>query len=919
MIVWQKPKRFFRMALACLCSLCALPVLFPAGLFGVVSAATTAPEYMLKMDMSKEAELNAERPLFTSVSGLEDGTYVFSFDYYNTSTVASGAFYAATWSFWNLDKQADGGTIGSGNGSIRMTRTFTNDSRSNGRMTVGIDQHGQMSGGVFYAWNFKLVKEGGDGTNLLANPDFKNGSLKDWNYAFSGWFEQDANPDPNGVCSAVEYDETLIGLDDGKTYMLKMDMDRAISSGQSWTELNVSDYAGTDIPGEEIPGTYTFSYDYYVSYSEDTGMLQNRISTGGTVVDYGTLPQGRGTVSRTFTVTADSPSFWVGFMSAESKGGVAYFWNLKLVKEGSDENRLLNKSLRKGTLKGWRYVNQYGYIPDDATEKEYFSVVEYSNALTTMTSLGASYRSGTNPGVRFGFTVANVGVAYATACAEGESRTDYTRNLTNATVRVDGVNRRILDMGALVSTDEAAVTGHTARSFAARNLYAVENGVVTFTMVVTGIPESENQVTLYACPYVQYATQEGSAFLYGTVLSDVYTTGGSLTASVSRTGYSNLSAAAMREQIVSLADTAPTGGTTYYISPYGDDANSGDSPEQAWKTLAAYAANGSRFREGDSLLLERNGVYRGSVYLRSGMLYGAYGEGEKPRIYGSPRSYSEPGDWLPTDRTNVWRCAETFPQDVGSIFFDGGRRAGIKKLHTPDALQQNYDFYHDPEDGSLYLYLEQNPTAVHRDIELGVASCILAGGASAQDIVIENLCLQYCGAHAIAFDNGARNITVRGCVIGWIGGCLQNPGVNDVRFGNGIQFWNACSDILIEDCWVYQIYDAGLTHQGSSGRVENVTYRRNLVEYCVYGFELFLGGSEGMHHILYEDRRNPTHPLRKTSTAAAHRRRRSIPLRSNGRPYTGPYRLRRPGEWQRQAGCHRWFRRRRTAAASMAR
>lgn len=325
------------------------------------------------------------------------------------------------------------------------------------------------------------------------------------------------------------------------------------------------------------------------------------------------------------------------------------------------------------------------------------------------------------------------------------------------------------------------------------------------------------------------------------------------TAAIPRTGRSDPSAGERRQQILDYPDTKPVGGTVYYISPSGDDANAGDSPAQAWRTLGGYEAHLPQVQAGDSLLFERGGIYRGHVSLRTGVFYGAYGQGEKPRIYGSPRNYDAPEDWQPTNRPGVWRCADTFPQDVGSIFFDGGRQVGIKKLHTLDAVQNDYDFYHDPADGSLYLCLAQSPAALHREIELGVAMCILSVGGAVHDIVMENLCIQYGGAHAIAFSDGAHAITVRGCVVAWIGGCLQNPGVNDVRFGNGIQFWNACADICIEDCWVYQIYDAGLTHQGGAGRVENVTYRRNLVEYCVYAFELFLGGDEGMHRIRYED------------------------------------------------------------------
>ena len=46
--------------------------------------------------------------------------------------------------------------------------------------------------------------------------------------------------------------------------------------------------------------------------------------------------------------------------------------------------------------------------------------------------------------------------------------------------------------------------------------------------------------------------------------------------------------------------------------------------------------------------------------------------------------------------------------------------------------------------------------------------------------------------------------------------------------------------------YVYQVYDAGLTHQLSSGGTNNcimkdVVYTNNLIEYCVYSIEYFLG------------------------------------------------------------------------------
>jgi hypothetical protein len=54
-----------------------------------------------------------------------------------------------------------------------------------------------------------------------------------------------------------------------------------------------------------------------------------------------------------------------------------------------------------------------------------------------------------------------------------------------------------------------------------------------------------------------------------------------------------------------------------------------------------------------------------------------------------------------------------------------------------------------------------------------------------------------------------------------------------VRYGNGFEVVDGCCDILVENNWVYQCYDAGITHQSSfqPGCVqENIVFRGNLIE-----------------------------------------------------------------------------------------
>ena len=81
-------------------------------------------------------------------------------------------------------------------------------------------------------------------------------------------------------------------------------------------------------------------------------------------------------------------------------------------------------------------------------------------------------------------------------------------------------------------------------------------------------------------------------------------------------------------------------GSAYYVSNSGNDANSGLSPAQAWKSLEKI--NATNFLAGDSILFERGGVWNGTLYPKGSGLPGegnsiyvdAYGDGAAPLIMG---------------------------------------------------------------------------------------------------------------------------------------------------------------------------------------------------------------------------------------------------------------------------------------------
>ncbi len=79
--------------------------------------------------------------------------------------------------------------------------------------------------------------------------------------------------------------------------------------------------------------------------------------------------------------------------------------------------------------------------------------------------------------------------------------------------------------------------------------------------------------------------------------------------------------------------------TTYYVSNSGSDSNSGMSESSPWKSLTK--VNSYFFMAGDKILFKRGDSWEGTITVKTSgtegkpITYGAYGSGDKPKIYGS--------------------------------------------------------------------------------------------------------------------------------------------------------------------------------------------------------------------------------------------------------------------------------------------
>jgi hypothetical protein len=106
----------------------------------------------------------------------------------------------------------------------------------------------------------------------------------------------------------------------------------------------------------------------------------------------------------------------------------------------------------------------------------------------------------------------------------------------------------------------------------------------------------------------------------------------------------------------------------------------------------------------------------------------------------------------------------------------------------------------------------------------------------------------YTGIHHFGALGPVENMVIEGCIMGFCGGKdLHLPNV--VSLGNAVEFWSQAVNIDIHDNYIFQSYDAALTHQGptkvaTEGQTANtdytnIKYRDNLLEYNTYDIEAF--------------------------------------------------------------------------------
>lgn len=300
---------------------------------------------------------------------------------------------------------------------------------------------------------------------------------------------------------------------------------------------------------------------------------------------------------------------------------------------------------------------------------------------------------------------------------------------------------------------------------------------------------------------------------------------------------------------LTLSLSATGVGRTYYLSSTGNDGNDGLSPEKAWKTLSK--VNDNALAPGDRVLFHCGEVFRGQLKPKSGKLsspvyYGSYGEGIKPVIEPSIDA-SAVSHWEKVGK-KLWRCVLPTETEIGNIIFNDGEAGCAWKVDRREQLKKDLHFCWIKDEKTVYMISEANPGERFSSIELAERHHVI-DESGCHDVTYEGLWLRYGAAHGIGGSN-VQHITILNCDISWIGGStnyIDNEG-RSVRYGNGIEFWSGAEDVLVENCRVWECWDAGLTNQSNvpDAVQRNIVFRGNEVWNCEYSYEYWQQGDRAV-------------------------------------------------------------------------
>ena len=283
----------------------------------------------------------------------------------------------------------------------------------------------------------------------------------------------------------------------------------------------------------------------------------------------------------------------------------------------------------------------------------------------------------------------------------------------------------------------------------------------------------------------------------------------------------------------------------YYISASGCDQNDGLTPETPLQTVAVLEGLGE---PGDSVLFRRGDTWRmpDVVELRSGVTYGAYGEGEKPRLLGSHRNYGEASLWEATGEADLWRHSFGFETEVCHMVFDEGAAWAVRRRSLAEVTEE-LNYYYDGAEKAVYLRCVGNPAVRFASIEM-VRGSLFRVPFDCRNITVQELDMRYCNYAIVGYCDrvgDVRGLYISYCDFSWIGGHEGNYAPGGVRDGNAVTIWGSARQVVVDHCNFTQMFDTAFTPQcGASPNsdvvFEDITLSNCRIEACHWSTEYWI-------------------------------------------------------------------------------
>lgn len=207
------------------------------------------------------------------------------------------------------------------------------------------------------------------------------------------------------------------------------------------------------------------------------------------------------------------------------------------------------------------------------------------------------------------------------------------------------------------------------------------------------------------------------------------------------------------------------------------------------------------------------------------------------------------------DSVSLKECemANFIADDVGNLIFNDCSDFGQKVWNEADMDGPN-KFWYDPDNQTLKVYSAENPASLYDSIECVLTKYII-DNTNVAYVRYDGLHITHGGADGISNDFGlCHHIIISNCDISWIGGGFTKGLYNGrpARYGNGVQFWGDANNCTVENCSIWEVYDAAISPQCTvTNELYNIYLRNNTIRNFEYGLELWNRPSTSSLHDIY--------------------------------------------------------------------